>query len=273
MSAFEILCTTMHQTDLSKVREMNIHSDVVFANQADRTELTEEMIDGHRVRMITTQTRGVGKNRNLAMTYAEGDICLLADDDVVYYDDMEQRVLSEFAAHPDADVIIFQFETDCAERQQKSYAKTKKVHWWNRLTWSTVRIAFRLNSVKKANLWFNTLFGGGCIFPCGEDSMWLYDAKKSGLRFYVSNQTIGTVTYETSTWFTGYDEKYFYGNGAFRRAQHPRTYRLWKYYALVRFRNFGTLSLRERAQWYTHGTHGYAQNLSFRDYCEQLKEK
>lgn len=33
MSKFELLCVTMHQKDFSKIQEMNIHSDVVFANQ------------------------------------------------------------------------------------------------------------------------------------------------------------------------------------------------------------------------------------------------
>ena len=45
--------------------------------------------------MITTETRGVGINRNLALTYAKGEICLFADDDVTYNDDVEERVLAE----------------------------------------------------------------------------------------------------------------------------------------------------------------------------------
>ena len=34
MSKLEVLCVTMHQKDFSKIREMNINADVVFANQA-----------------------------------------------------------------------------------------------------------------------------------------------------------------------------------------------------------------------------------------------
>jgi len=107
MTMFEILCVTMHQRDFSKIREMNIHSDVVFANQADRTEKQQIEFEGHTARMITTDTRGVGINRNTALMYAQGEICLFADDDVTYDDDMEQRVLAEFDSHPDADVMIF----------------------------------------------------------------------------------------------------------------------------------------------------------------------
>ena len=35
MATFEILCVTMHQNDFSKIKEMNIHSDVVFATLSE----------------------------------------------------------------------------------------------------------------------------------------------------------------------------------------------------------------------------------------------
>ncbi len=269
MSAFEILCVTMHQSDFSKINEMNIHSDVLFANQADRTELSELCFEGHRARMVTTDTRGVGKNRNLALLYAQGEICLLADDDVRYCDDVQQKVLSEFQAHPDADVIIFNFTSNDPSRPQKYCKKTKKIHIWNAMPWPTFRIAFRLSAVKKANVWFTTLFGGGCTFPSGEDSMWLHAARKSGLTFYISNKIIGEVSYETSSWFTGYDEKFFYGKGAYHKAVHPKSYRLWKYYVLYRFRRRGTLSAKQKAQCYLRGAKGYDLQLSYREYTEK----
>ena len=156
MSAFEILCVTMAQTDFSKIQKMNIHSDVIFANQADRTDFAEYGFDGHRARMITTETRGVGINRNLALMYAQGEICLFADDDVTYDDDMEVRVLAEFAAHPDADIIVFHLDTD-SERKQIQYSTTKKWSRFSRQPWGAVRIAFRLESARKANLWFSPL--------------------------------------------------------------------------------------------------------------------
>lgn len=271
MSAFEILCTTMHQTDFSKVKEMNIHSDVVFANQADRTEFTTQEFNGHRAKMITTATRGVGKNRNIALLYAEGDICLLADDDVVYTDDMEEKVLKEFKKFPNADVIIFHVESTDPSRPQPNYKKPRKIHRWNRMPWPTFRIAFRLSSVKTGNVWFTTLFGGGCVFPSGEDSMWLNTARRKGLRIYVSTQTIGKVSYEVSSWFTGYDERYFYGKGAYHQAVHPHSCWIWKQYARIRFRNFGALSQKEKMKWFTHGTKGYKKLLSYQEYVKTLK--
>lgn len=269
MSHFEILCVTMHQKDFSKIEQMNINSDVVFANQADTTSMDELEFNGHRARMITTDTRGVGVNRNLALTYAQGEICLFADDDVTYDDDMEERVLKEFDAHPDADVIIFHFDTD-SDRKQVKYPKTKKCGRFCRLPWATFRVAFRLNSVKKANVWFTTLFGGGCIFPSGEDSMWLTEARKKGLTFYVSKETIGKVSFEESTWFTGFDEKMYYGKGAFYQATHPGTKLLWMLYFALRTKKLSKLSIKEMFKWMNNGVDGYRKIHS---YSEHRKRK
>lgn len=272
MPKFEILCVTMHQKDFSKIREMNIHSDVTFANQADCTELAQTTFEGHRARMITTTTRGVGKNRNTALLYAEGEICLFADDDVVYSDDMETRVLAEFEAHPDADIIIFHLASTDKTRVPEGYKKTRKVHYWERMPWGCVRVAFRRCAVQKANLWFNTLFGGGCIFPSGEDSIWLHDARKRGLVFYVSNQTIGTVDYGSSTWFTGFDERFYFSKGAYHQAVHPRMFWLWQYYVLYRFRGKGSLSNREKLTWIRHGREGYRKQLGYGAYVGAEKK-
>lgn len=268
MSKFEILCVTMHQKDFSKIQQMNIRSDVFFANQADRTALEELEFEGHKARMLTTDTRGVGINRNMTLQYARGEICLFADDDVTYCDDVEERVLSEFAAHPDADIIIFHLDAG-EKRKQISYPKTKKCRGFFRMPWGAVRIAFRRASVQKANVWFTTLFGGGCLFPSGEDSMWLRDAKKAGLTFYVSKETIGSTDVTDSSWFTGYDEKFFFGKGAGISAMYGPWAGLWSWYYLLRYRSFGKLSLSQKCKWMRLGRQGYAQMRPFDSFRNQ----
>ncbi len=266
MPRFEILCVTMHQTDFSKLKEMNIRSDVVFANQCNRTAYEEIHFENHIAKMISTETRGIGKNRNLALLYASADICLMADDDVRYADDMEQRVLREFEKHPDADVIVFHFASNDPNRKPPQYAKTKKWPKFARTPWGAIRIAFRFEAVQRANTWFTTLFGGGCLFPSGEDSMWIKALRKSGLTFYVSKETIGEVSYETSIWFTGYDEKYFFGVGAYYTAMNPKIAFLKYLYGAFRTRGKGTLSLAEKIKWMKRGKEGYEKMLSYGAY-------
>lgn len=266
MSTFEVLCVTMHQSDFSKIQEMNIHSDVVFANQCEKTAYEEYAFDGHTAKMISTQTRGVGINRNLALMYASADICLFADDDVTYLDDMENLVVSEFKAHPDADVIIFHLDTDDPIRKQRKYSKTKKCGKFTRMPWGAFRIAFRLDAIKKANIWYSTLFGGGCVFPSGEDSMWLHEAKKKGVTFFVSDKTIGAVSFENSTWFTGADEKFYFAKGAYYHAAHPKTRMLWSLYFAFRTRNMCSMPLKTKIYWMHHGAKAYQEMLSFDNY-------
>lgn len=268
MAKFEILCVTMHQSDFSKIEEMNIRSNVVFANQCDHTSYEEKEFDGHVAKMISTQTRGVGLNRNLSLSYASAEICLLADDDVTYDDDMEKRVIAEFDAHPDADVMIFHLDTD-SDRKQIKYDKTRKCGRFERMPWGGCRIAFRLNAVLKANLWFTTLFGGGCVFPSGEDSMWLTDAKRAGLTFYVSKETIGRVSFDTSTWFTGFDEKFYYAKGAYYAAAHPKSTSLWMRYFLFRTKRMSNLPKKEKLRMMRAGKRGYGEMLSFGAYKEK----
>lgn len=267
MAVLEVLCVTMHQNDFSKIKEMNLHSNVVFANQCDHTSYNEFEYEGHTAKMISTQTRGVGVNRNLTLMYANADICLFADDDVVYRDNMEELVVSEFEAHPDADVIIFHLETDDKERVQVKYSKTKKCGKFMRMPWGGVRIAVRLSSIRKANVCFTTLFGGGCVFPSGEDSMWLQDAKRKGLTFYVSKETIGRVSFASSTWFSGFDERFYYGKGAFYQAARPKLKYLWILYMALKTYRSKEMKFVDKIKWMYYGTKGYKSLISYDDYA------
>lgn len=264
MKRFEIACVTMNQIDFRKIEEMNVQSNIIYANQTDYTgSCSIEIGNGHTARMISTETRGVGNNRNIALMYADAEVVLFADDDVVYHDDMEKVVLSEFDSHPDADVIIFHFETESLKRKQVKYEKTRKCRHFERMPWAGFRIACRLSSVKKANISFTTLFGGGCVFPSGEDSMWLSEARKKGLVFYVSEKTIGTVSFDNSTWFTGCNEKFFYGKGVYCTAVNKKLFGLWGAYYALRTKNEREIPFRDAMVWFFEGRDGFKKLESF----------
>lgn len=270
-SKFQILCVTMNQSDFSKIKGMNIHSDVIFANQSNNFIYNEYSFENHLAKMVTTNTKGVGINRNIALSYADADICLLADDDIVYFDNLENIVLKEFNDNPLADIIIFHLNSNSKERNLKKYKKTRRRKIFEPRPWGAVRIAFRLSSIKKANLWFTTLFGGGCIFPSGEDSMWIDAAFKSNLKVYVSDKSIGNVNMNESTWFTGYDNKYFYAKGAFYQASYPHMYGIWMLYFAIRTKRLTNLTFKERTKWLMNGKNGYKLMMSYEDYIKSLK--
>lgn len=275
MSRFQILCVTMYQKDFTKIKTMNVNADIIYANQDFVNSYSELHFNSHIAKMITTNTRGVGTNRNIALMYADADVCLFADDDVEYKGDLEQIILDEFDNHKEADIFIFHLSTDDPVRKQKKYKKTRKISLWEQMPWGGFRIAIRLASVRRANVWFSTLFGGGCIFPSGEDSLWLKDAKRKGLVFYVSDKTIGKVSFETSSWFEGRNEKYYYGQGAYARAAHRYFWRLRLIYYSLRTARNSMLTYVERMKWLSNGAKGYLKMLSYDEYMQdnRINEK
>ena len=214
MERLEVLCVTMHQTDFRKLEEMRISSDVVFANQADVTAFQEHSFGAFTAKMVTTQTRGVGINRNLARIYATGDILLFADDDLCYAPDYREQVLSAFRKWPKADMVIFSVEfTRNGEVYRRRINKDGRIRMRSGLRYGAASCAIRRSSLERRNLWFSTLFGGGTGYGHGEDTEFLASAFRRGLRIYTSSYCLGQTASDSSSWFHGYDEQYFYDQG------------------------------------------------------------
>lgn len=162
----EILCATMHQYDFSKHDTMNIHDcDVVFANQADKFSYQEMTVGSNSVKMLTTATRGVGKNRNLALALASGEILLFADDDLTYEPNMPRMISAGFQRFPDADMIVFGTRyTKNGNVYKCRKPKAGKLPFFRALRYGTCALAVRRSSVLKHDLHFTELFGGGCRY-------------------------------------------------------------------------------------------------------------
>lgn len=123
---------------------------------------------------------GVGRSRNRAMDMATEDICLLGDDDQVYFPDTIDRVERAFSMHPEADIITFMERTPEGELR-KSYPKRAMRH----SVFSSMRvrepeIAFRLSRIRRFGLRFDEDFGFS-KYVTGEGYIFLVDAIKKGL--------------------------------------------------------------------------------------------
>lgn len=234
---FQVLAATMKQRDFSKVDEMNIRSDVVFANQADETKYEEKNINGCKAKMITTTTRGVGINRNLALMYADADICLMADDDMVYNDGYAEGIKAAFEELPDADVIIFCCELwRNGEMIGKAPLQTNRVGHLSTFKYG-IHIAVKMKRIKEKNINFSTLFGGGAAYSSGEDSLFIADCFKKGLKVYTHKFCIGKTTKDESTWFNGFTKKFLYDKGAFYSAMSERFAKVLCLQLILRHRN------------------------------------
>ena len=215
----EVLCTTMHQYDFSKHDTMNIHDcDVVFANQADKFSYQEMTVGSNSVKMLTTATRGVGKNRNLALSLASGEILLFADDDLTYEPDMARMIRAGFQRFPDADMIVFGTRyTKNGNVYKCRKPKAGKLPFFRALRYGTCALAVRRSSVLKHDLHFTELFGGGCRYSYGEDPDFIVQCFRKHLRIYSYSEVIAATSKDSSTCFSGYGEKFFFDKGALAR--------------------------------------------------------
>lgn len=208
----------MYQKDFSLYCKMNLQTDAVIINQCDIDKAEQEEIDGHAVRMYSYSQRGVGKSRNNALLNAEGDICLLADDDVIYVDGYEKIILDAFDRYPDGDVILFRVDSLNPDRPIDKIKKSGRLREYHATSCGTWNVAFRRERIQKSNIWFSLLFGGGAKYGSGEDSLFIHELFRKKLHVYGMQEKIANVEQSASTWFQGYTSKYFKDKGAAYRA-------------------------------------------------------
>lgn len=253
----QVLIATMHQMDFSLVQRMNLQCDAILANQAERTCAESRAYPFGNVQMISTKTRGVGVNRNLALEAAEAEYVLFADDDVTYFNEAPQRVLAEFESHPDADVLIFGMdytkEDVVIERRRPG---NKRRYLWNSMRFGAASVAVKLKSIYSCGIRFNTDFGGGCIYGSGEDNLFLRDCFANGLRVYSTNVVLGACRKDSSTWFSGCNDKYFYDKGALMTYLFPRFRHLAAIYFAVRVKKQTDIDCARRIKLMLAGVRG-----------------
>jgi len=211
----ELLISAVNAEPESLIRKMRVATNAVLINQCGREESAEIKAGGGRVRVFSFAEKGVGKSRNRAIDAAQGDIVLFADDDIVYEDGYEKRVLAEFEAHPEAEALFFNLEV-CPERRTYFNTDYKRVHIWNGGRYPAYSIAVRREVLIRSGVRFSELFGGGARYSCGEDSLFIRDCLKAGIKMYRTPVLIGKEEPREggeSTWFKGYDEKYFFDRG------------------------------------------------------------
>lgn len=221
----QVLVAAMNQTDHTLLEKMNINSDVIVGNQCDSNSVEKFKYKGYEAIYLNFNERGVGLNRNNALMRATGDVCLFADDDMVYVDNYVEKVQAAFERYADADVIIF----NLIEKTPTRYIikKPMKVNRLNYLRYGTARIAVKLESIKRNAIYFNQCFGGGTEYSHGEDNLFLTACLDKGLKIYAVPEYIAELTEEReSTWNSGYDEKYLRDQGCLYKAISRRWWKL-----------------------------------------------
>lgn len=194
------------------IEKMNVRCDAVLINQCGYFGYEEIRRNGHLIRVYCLQEKGVGLSRNSALMRADGDLCLFSDEDIIYNDGYEGMIVREFEKHPEADMLLFNVEV-CEARRTYHNDSYGRVRLYNCGRYPAYSFAMRTETAHRKNVCYSLLFGGGARYSNGEDSLFIRDCIKSGMRVYRTPVTIGREEERESTWFSGYHEKFFFDRG------------------------------------------------------------
>ena len=221
-----VLVAALEQDADRLPEKMGLKNEAVIVNQCDHDGERVVTHRGRSIRILERNERGVGRSRNLALDHAEGDIVLFSDEDIVYDESYASRVIKAFRRRPSADLILFNVRVN--ERRRTYWnEREKRVHGFNLGRYPTFCCAARLERLKEKKVRFSLLFGGGAPYSNGEDSLFFMDCIRAGLRIYAVNAVIGREEARESTWFRGYDRKFFYDRGVLYAFLYRKAALLW----------------------------------------------
>lgn len=224
----QVLIAAMNQNDHSLLERMNIQTDAIVGNQSSCDKIEHFTWNNHDICYLNFNEKGVGLNRNNTLMRASCDICLFADDDMMYLDGYPQIIEKAFSDYPQADVIIFNIiGKDINGQDHYIIQKPMRVNWFNYLRYGIVRVACRYKRIKENGIYFNQCFGGGSEYQCGEDCIFLSDCLRKGMKIFALPITIAKLTEEReSTWFEGYNYRFFHDQGKLYRAISKKWWKL-----------------------------------------------
>lgn len=223
--SIETLVVTVDDSDYSLPEKMNIRTDAIIGNQCGKNGGETFLLNGHRISYVNSTERGVGRNRNTVIKNASADICVFADDDMRFVDDYPEIAQRAFDECPAADVLIF----NLIEKHPRRYVnrKIRRIGRSNYGRYGAARLAVRRKSIVDAGIVFSTEFGGGAKYSAGEDTIFLKECLDKGLLLYAVPYALAEIDQTAeSTWFKGFNDKFFADKGALYARLYPRTWRL-----------------------------------------------
>ena len=186
----QFLVSTQNQTNLDFLNQMFQKVDleklnILVINQCSK-DVHQAVQNRANIVCINSKEKGLSKSRNLALKSSKAKIVVLCDDDTVIAEDAPQKILRAFE-YCDSDIITFKFAYLENYEDRKNYATEIYKHSIKSLAGvCSVEIAFKRQSLIQNGLSFNESFGLGALYPTGEESILLYEARNRGLKiFYV----------------------------------------------------------------------------------------
>lgn len=261
----QVLVATMFQKDYSLLDKMNIQTDAVVVNQCDINSIVSFQYRDYTILWINSTEQGLSRSRNLALKNSTADVCVICDDDERLSDGYPQMILSAYSNLKNADFIAFNINRIGWNEKEKEFIKPRKIGRFK--TYSSVHITFVRRQIIERGIVFDTRFGAGSgIYLCAEDAIFCMDCHRSNLKMYTYPGILCDVICDQSTWFKGYNEKYFYDVGAYLSAVYPHWKHIVKWYYPLRCGKISKLSARSMILAINEGMNGYMENKSYDEF-------
>lgn len=207
----EVLVSCLEGNTTYIVQRLKLKTSALIVNQCGADNIEEIKISELvKVRILNSSTNGLSVSRNIAISQSNADICLLCDDDEILSNTYDKDIIGAFLQHPNYDIIAFK-----VDYPKKSFPKSrKKIGYISALKISSVQIAFRRERLISKKISFNETMGAGTGNGAGEENKFLYDCLRAGLKILYVPICIAKVDVSgESTWFRGYDNRYFLNKG------------------------------------------------------------
>lgn len=167
-----------------------------------------------------TTTRGLSRNRNLALSLATAPVAIIGDDDVDYTSDGLLNAIRTMDMHPDAALIAMRYGTHCVEKVYPPYgfelSRPPKGYYV-----SSIEMVIRPEIINGAGLRFDERFGIGSIFMAGEEQLFVHSLLQAGFECRYAPFEICRHEGDTTSARHGSDPEYISTKGAVIRLLHP----------------------------------------------------
>lgn len=196
---------------IKKYKNVTIINQKSSSRNIDDKEVKNKKINN--LNWIDINQIGLSKSRNYALDLATADYLYLTDDDIVLSPSFEEIVQETIKNNQKVDILAF--KVGGIEKEFKKYpSRELNIGFLRSLKLSSVQLVICKDFIQKNKIKYDELFGAGAEYKMGEENIFLFDALKKGAKIKFIPKEIAKVHLNESSWFTGYDRKYFIDRGA-----------------------------------------------------------
>ncbi len=202
-----VLISTIDNRILGLKNIIKEKKDVIYTVSHQVTSELDEQTQNYKETLLglsnvvysQINSRGVAKNRNNALKYRVKDsICLLCDDDVIYFEKSFDTIVETFLKDESLEFLTFKIKTFQGDdyKNYRDYEFRQNIRTLTSI--GIIDVAFKEEVIEKYSLSFDERFGPGAKYAIGEDFIFMTDACKKGANIVykpidiVQHDTLGT---------------------------------------------------------------------------------